>query len=453
MESMNTQAGARTRRRAGRHAVTALGASGVLAFGLFAPATAHAAQAAHPARTAAAGTLYVAQGGLDSGSCPLASPCATVSFALTKAASGATIKVSGTINDHVSITQPVTITTWAGGPAGSPGVLDGTTSGTVVTVAGATGVTLSDLTIERGALGLLNEGTVTVTDSTITGNSTVAEPYSGIWNYSGATMTIADSTVAKNSGAPGGVQVGAGVYNNGALTAVASTISGNSGGGIYSGQFDTATLGATIVAGNTGANCAGYDPASLASAGYNLTDDNTGTACGFTAATDLVNQKPALGALAGNGGPTQTMLPAATSPAANVVPKAVTLRGVKVCPATDQRGVARPGQGETRCTIGAAEVSFSKPTTTSVTVNPATVTSGTRVVYLAVVSPKSGTGTPTGTITFSTGSTTLCTAVLSGGVAACGASNAPAGTDTVTGTYSGGQGYAKSSGTATLKVT
>jgi hypothetical protein len=445
MESMNTQAGARTRSRAGRHAVTALGVSAVLAFGLFAPAT---------ARAATAGTLYVAQGGLDSGSCPLASPCATVSYALTKAASGATIKVSGTINDHVSITQPVTITTWAGGPAGSPGVLDGTTTGTVVTVAGATGVTLSDLTIQRGALGLLNEeGTVTVTDSTITGNATTAEPYAGVWNYGGGTMTIADSTIARNSGAPGGSQVGAGIFNTGTLTAVASTVSGNSGGGIYSGQDETATLGATIVAGNTGANCAGYDPASLASAGYNLTDDNTGTACGFTAATDLVNQKPALGALAGNGGPTQTMLPAATSPAANVVPTAVTLRGVKVCPATDQRGVARPGHGETRCTIGAAEVSFSKPTTTSVTVNPTSVASGTRVVYLAVVSPKSGTGTPTGTITFSTGSTTLCTAVLSGGVAACGASNAPAGTDTVTGTYSGGQGYAKSSGTATLKVT
>jgi hypothetical protein len=69
------------------------------------------------------------------------------------------------------------------------------------------------------------------------------------------------------------------------------------------------------------------------------------------------------------------------------------------------------------------------------------------------VTPKSGTATPAGTISFSTGSTSLCTAVLSGGVAACGASSAPAGTDTVTGTYSGGGGYASSSGTATLTVT
>ena len=87
------------------------------------------------------------------------------------------------------------------------------------------------------------------------------------------------------------------------------------------------------------------------------------------------------------------------------------------------------------------------------TLTPAKVTAGARVAYLAVVTPKSGTGTSAGTISFATGSTKLCTAVLSGGVAACGATSAPAGTDTVTGTYSGGGGYASSSGTATLTVT
>jgi hypothetical protein len=136
-----------------------------------------------------------------------------------------------------------------------------------------------------------------------------------------------------------------------------------------------------------------------------------------------------------------------------VIPKTTKLHGVTVCPGTDQRGVARPGHGETGCTIGAAEAAFKIGTTTSATVSPTPAAAGTRVIYLAVVTPKSGTGTPTGTITFTTGSTTLCTAVLSGGVAACGATNAPVGTDTVTGKYSGGNGYATSSGTATLTVT
>ena len=242
------------------------------------------------AQAAAPTTLYVSQGGLDSGTCTSASPCATVSYALTKAASGATIEVSGTIDDHVSISSPVTITTWPGGPAGSPGVLDGSASGTVVRV-NVAGVTINDLTVEHGALGIFNsEGGLTLTDSTVSGNATVAEPYAGILNYYDSTTTVIDSTVTKNSGG--------GIGNNATMTVIASTISGNTGdySGIYSSG--TATLGATIVADNTGSNCDAYDAASLNSAGYNLTNDATGTACGFTAATDLVNQNPLLEATA-----------------------------------------------------------------------------------------------------------------------------------------------------------
>ncbi len=398
----------------------------------------------------AASVLYVSQGGLDHGSCTAASPCASVSYALTKAPSGATIEVSGTIQDHPVIATPVTVTTWPGGPAGSPAVIDGTASGAVVTVA-ASGVTLHDLTVEHGALGVYNrEGVLTLSDSTVTGNSTVAEPYAGLWNFADSTATVIDSTIAGNSGAG---TVGAGIDNNGTLTVVASTIAGNHGGGIYSGQDDTASLGATIVAGNTGHNCGAYDAGSLDSAGYNLTSDSNGSACSFTAVTDHVDKNPLLGSLAANGGPTRTLLPAASSPAANVIPRGVTLRGVTVCPGADQRGAARPGRGETGCTIGAAEASYTAPTATSVSLQPAKVKAGARVIYLATVAPHPGTGTPAGTVTFTTGSTVLCQAVLSGGVAACGSASAPAGTRTVTAAYSGGGGFAASSGKATLTVT
>jgi hypothetical protein len=50
-------------------------------------------------------------------------------------------------------------------------------------------------------------------------------------------------------------------------------------------------MGATIVAENTG-NCAGSDQASIYSVGYDLTKDTTGSACGFTAASDRVDKKP-----------------------------------------------------------------------------------------------------------------------------------------------------------------
>ena len=437
---MNTQPVSWTRRRAGRYAATALGAAAVLAFGALGPVAGQAAAAA---------TLYVSQGGLDSGTCTSASPCATVSYALTKAASGATIEVSGTIDDHLSISSPVTITTWPGGPAGSPGILDGAGNGTVV-LNEAAGVTIEDLTIEgggdrtiSGGIGNTSSGSMTLLDSTVTGNN--ADQGAGIANE--GTMTVRDSTISGNS-------VGSAVDNLSALTVIASTIADNSAGGIESSStIAIAHLAATIVADNTGSNCDADSSTSFESAGYNLTSDATGTACGFTAATDLVDKNPLLGPLAANGGPTQTRLPGGTSPADDVIPSPATLRGVAVCPGTDQRGVARPGHGETRCTIGAAEAGLTNPTTTSVTLSPATVTTGTRVVYLVVVAPKSGTGTPAGTISFATGSTSLCTAVLSGGVAACGATSAPVGTDKVTGTYSGGDGYASSAGTATLTVT
>ena len=218
--------------------------------------------------------------------CVEASPCATVSYALTQAASGATIEVSGTIKDHLDIASPVTITTWVGGPAGAPAVLDGTANGTVVTIgASVLGVTLKDLTVQNGAGsnggGILNGGTLMLTNSTLRGNA-AGGVGGGIDND--GTMTVTDSTVGMNS-APFN---GGGIADLGILTVIASTISGNTvpgntgGGGIFSGSnARPATLGATIVAGNSGDNCDTFDAGSLSSAGYNLTNDKTGTACSF----------------------------------------------------------------------------------------------------------------------------------------------------------------------------
>jgi hypothetical protein len=59
--------------------------------------------------------------------------------------------------------------------------------------------------------------------------------------------------------------------------------------------------------------------------------------------TGIVFADPLLGALASNGGPTQTLLPAATSPLRHAG---------RNCPATDQRGQPRSA---TTCTIGAVE--------------------------------------------------------------------------------------------------
>jgi hypothetical protein len=204
-------------------------------------------------------------------------------------------------------------------------------------------VTIEDLTIEgggnrtiSGGIGNTSSGSMTLLDSTVTDNN--ADEGAGIANE--GTMTVRDSTISGNS-------VGSAVDNLSALTIIASTIADNSGGGIESSNTGAiAHLAATIVADNTGSNCDADSSTSFESAGYNLTSDATGTACSFTAATDLVNKNPLLGPLAANGGPTQTLLPGATSPADDVIPNPATLRGVAVCPAPIS--VASPGPDEAR---------------------------------------------------------------------------------------------------------
>ena len=99
--------------------------------------------------------------------------------------------------------------------------------------------------------------------------------------------------------------------------------------------------------------------------------------------------------------------------------------------------------------------------TTQAQVSPSSVPFGTSVKYTATVSgPSSPSGlpAPTGTVTFSVGSTTLCTTpTLSAGTgdsasASCGTTNAPMGADTVTATYSGDASFPGSEGTTSLTV-
>ncbi|HXA74203.1 MAG TPA: Ig-like domain-containing protein, partial [Acidimicrobiales bacterium] len=64
-----------------------------------------------------------------------------------------------------------------------------------------------------------------------------------------------------------------------------------------------------------------------------------------------------------------------------------------------------------------------------------------------------GLPTPTGSVTFTSGSTQLCTAtLLSDGTASCPSTAAPVGSDTITGTYTGDTVFVGSTGSTTLAV-
>jgi hypothetical protein len=309
---------------------------------------------------AAGTTLYVAQAGTNTGTCrAAASPCATVTYALSRATAGSRIEVSGTIVDNLDVSIPVTIE-GAGAPA-APAVLDaGDDALAVVKNESGNTLALNRLTIENDPEfgGVLNDGTATITDSTVSGNfNGGCGPFgSGGGITNDGTLTVVDSTVTGNNSNCG---VGGIANDSGSTTVIASTISGNGNHG-EGGISGNVTIGASIVSGNNGPNCAG----TLTSLGYNLTDDaTTNNTCGFSQPTDLVAANPELGPLADNGGPTPTLLPQSTSPAIGVIPTGTPLNGVSVCPRVDQRGLESSGD----CTIGSVEPYGSAPAPPAIT--------------------------------------------------------------------------------------
>jgi parallel beta-helix repeat protein len=204
---------------------------------------------------------------------------------------------------------------------------------------------------------VLNAGTATLTNCTISGNS--ATTGGGVWN--GDTATLTNCTISGNNtglgggfgGSGGGFSGfggGGGVFNGGMATLTNCTVSGNAattGGGVYNSGYPAATLtlANTIVAGNTASGSGPDAFGTVNSLGYNLvgiTDGSTGwRGDGSVRDHDQIGTSaspldPLLGPLADNGGPTQTMALLPGSPAID----AGTAAGA---PCTDQRGFGRIG--------------------------------------------------------------------------------------------------------------
>jgi len=146
---------------------------------------------------------------------------------------------------------------------------------------------------------------VTVINSTISGNS--AQAGGGIFSEYGL-VSIINSTVSGNSAG----DAGGGISNYAGAVQIANcTISGNSavsGGGVYNvpDQFGAATIetGNTIFnAGASGENIVN-NGGTVTSHGYNVCSDNGG---GYLKGLgDQINTDPLLGPLQDNGGPTLT---------------------------------------------------------------------------------------------------------------------------------------------------
>ena len=165
-------------------------------------------------------------------------------------------------------------------------------------------------------------------------------------------LVLTNSTV-ENNGAGDSVNGGAGGSGGGLSIGGPSTLTNDTladnaagsgstngtGGAIKVIGSSPVSLANTILASNSvGGNCAGP----IIDAGHNLSFDGAGCPAGFATGD------PSLGPLQDNGGPTLTMAILLSSAALDQVPPAAG------CPATDQRGNARP-QGSA-CDIGAFEL-------------------------------------------------------------------------------------------------
>lgn len=167
--------------------------------------------------------------------------------------------------------------------------------------------------------------TVSIVNSTFTDN----DGKQGILYFDGSLATVLNSTIADNQ-----VRVGAIYAIDGADVTVQNSI-------IYDVKKDPDSGNLAV-----GGACISLIGGFFNGASTNNIVDFDNTDCQASA---ISNDNPLLGALSDNGGPTQTMEPSSGSPAINSGDMAL-------CPALDQRGVARPQPADGACDVGAVEV-------------------------------------------------------------------------------------------------
>jgi hypothetical protein len=297
-----------------------------------------------------------------------------------------------------------TLTDNKGAGGGGIAVVDGASAKPTALAVGATSISGNRATSGAGAgIAVYSaDGPTSVSRSTVSGNI-AADGGGGLYFGYGSSLAVDSSTFARNSAAEGGgievyapsgstsitsstianntsIGAGGGIYSFGYFdkpvtirnSTIASNISAGTGGGIfrfgYDGQGpgyegpDEIALASTIVANNIDSSGADLADGPLADDSFRAANSivsKTGGAV-VTESSPGTNQLNTglilLAPLADNGGPTQTMLPAADGPAID----AGTANGL----AADQRGQARifdqpavaDGPGSDGSDVGAVEL-------------------------------------------------------------------------------------------------
>src|SRR5262249_39919046 len=199
--------------------------------------------------------------------------------------------LSGTItltSGHLEVLEPTTIT----GPSTSTITVSGNNSSGVFSISAT--ATISGLIISNGRAsaraGIFNSSTLTLQNSTVSGNAG-----SGIINFGGGiynsgTLTLENTTISGNTAAAGG-----GLANFGTATLRNCTIIGSGGDGID--NFASCSLTNTIVANSSGSDLQGT---------FSGTNDLIGDGSG-SGLTSPLTGNPQLASLQDNGGTVTTL--------------------------------------------------------------------------------------------------------------------------------------------------
>ncbi len=295
--------------------------------------------------------------------------------------------------------------------------------------------------------GIQNDGTLTLSNSTLSGNSSSSGLGGGLLNYKSAALS--NVTISGNSAGGGS---GGGIDNRATLTVSNSTISGNfagQGGGINSPG--AVTIGSTIISGNIAPNGREiYNSfGTFTSQGYNLFgySGSSGLRSVTAAATDRTPTaflSEILSPLGNYGGPTQTHALLPGSPAIDA--------GNAASNTLDQRGKVRFGTAD----IGAFEsqgftIAATGVTTQSNTVNRIFTTPLTATVTANnAIEPVAG-----GTVTYLAPSfgTTITAGIRTVTIDALGNANLTPTATTTAGTYTALAETAGATGTAIFNLT
>jgi hypothetical protein len=182
--------------------------------------------------------------------------------ALLDTPAGGTVDFQTGLRGTITLTSgelAITKTLTVAGPGSSVLRVSGNHASRVFDIAAMFTVSISGLTVADGLTttgangGIFNAGVLTVTDSTISGNT----PGGGISNN--GTVTVTGSTISGNT-VTGGPSAGGGISNTGTLTVTGSTLSGNTaafGGGIDNEGPGTMTVTDSALSGNTASTSGG----------------------------------------------------------------------------------------------------------------------------------------------------------------------------------------------------